>query len=145
MIAGIGLGVYFGQWKGFGWGGGSSSGFGSSGNETLTSIGAGDEVDDAGEPEKNDTPIAIPQVVRVVIDEEHFLLRQVHDGTRDTPITMEKLIRLIEQAPGDADGLRVRIYEKFTARPKAEESLKKALEVAGIKDSAVLWVPTPIK
>ena len=61
------------------------------------------------------------------------------------PIELPELIRLIEQAPGDADGLRVRVYLKSTARASAEENLKTALKEAGINEASIFWVPTPVK
>lgn len=141
LVAGIGLGIYFGQWKGFGLGGGSSSGLGTSAGETQASLGTGEIINETTEFTKDDVQIPVPEVVRVLIDEEQFLLRQANDGTKDVPITLSKLIQLIERAPGDRDGLRVRIYERLTARASAEEELKKALVAAGIQDSAVFWVP----
>ena len=153
LVAGIGLGIYLGKFDGFGWGGSGSSGFGSSGDETNVSLESGEPSKSRLETADNVTPaadedpdpVADQKVVRVVIDEESFLLRSAKDGSGDVPISLPKLTRLIEKATGDADGLRVRIYEKLTARPAAEESLKKALTAAGIPDSAVFWVPTPVK
>ncbi len=153
LLAGIGLGIYLGAFKGPGLGGSGSNGDGAGDGKTNASTGSGEPLKGRSETADNITPVddedPVPvvdqKVVRVVIDEESFLLRSTKDGSGDVPISLPKLTRLIEKATGDADGLRVRIYEKLTARPAAEESLKKALTAAGIPDSAVFWVPTPVK
>jgi len=145
LIAGIAFGIYLGQWKGFGLGGGW--GLGKGDGETHVSLSSNGNTIPTLDPETdtNDAPLSVPKVVRVVIDEENFLLRQANDGSKDVPITLTNLIKLINQAPGDADGLRVRIYEKLTARAEAEENLKKELVKSGIPDASVFWVPTPIE
>ena len=145
LIAGVALGVYLGQWKGFGLGGGWGLGKGQ--GETQVSLSSNGHPIQTLDPETetNDPLLPVPKVVRVVIDEENFLLRQANDGSKDVPITLLNLIKLIDQAPGDADGLRVRIYEKLTARAEAEENLKKELSKSGIPDAAIFWVPTPIE
>ncbi len=141
LIAGIGLGIYLGKWTGFGNGGNGFFGFGGPGdvsqNETA------DDTKDSPAKESpelaiSDLPQEVPRVVRVLINEHDFLLRS--EG-KDTPISLKKLVELIQQAPGDDDGIRVRVYEKMTARAKAEDDLKEALTAAGIPDTAVFWVP----
>ena len=145
LIAGIALGIWLGQWKGFGLGGGW--GLGTGDGETHVSLSSNGQTVQTLDPktDTNDAPLPVPKVVRVVIDEETFLLRQANDGSKDVPITLPNLIKLIDQAPGDEDGLRVRIYEKLTARAEAEENLKKELLKSGIPDASVFWVPTPIE
>lgn len=149
LIAGIALGIYLGQWKGFGLGGGWELGTGD--GETHVSLNpSGDSIQKLHtlepKPEKNEAlAVQVPDVVRIVIDDEKYFLRQASDGSKDLPMTLPDLIRLIEQAPGDADGLRVRVYEKLTARAEAEENLKKELANAGVPDAAIFWVPTPLE
>jgi hypothetical protein len=149
LVAGIGLGVYFGSWKGFGWGGGAGSEIGGGDGETHVSVGSEKLIKNPSTrtavQNQDDASIPVPDVVRVLIDDREFLLRSANDDSRDAKISLPKLIQLIEQAPGDADGLRVRIYRKTTARASAEESLKDKLTAAGIEDAAVFWVPNPVK
>lgn len=151
LVAGIGLGVYLGQFKGLFFGSGSNFGIGTSDGQkqssTESSNGSSDDSKTVATTEspdeiKSDLPTVIPDVVKVLIDERQFLLRQ---PTGDTPIALSKLMQIVKQAPGDSDGFRVRIYEKASARPSAEEKLKEALVESEIPDSAVLWVPTPVK
>ena len=143
LVAGIGLGVWLGlPFKGFlglGHGSGQYDEKGETGDkkESSSAQPASVSIDSQGE-----LPVTIPDVVKVLIDERDFLLRQADE---DVPITLSNLIHLIKQAPGNEDGVRLRIYEKSSARASAEESLKQALVDAGIPDSAIFWVPTPVK
>jgi hypothetical protein len=146
LLAGIGLGVYLGKLN-FGLGGGNQFGLGSSGGETQVSIGSADRIASPIEPakEKEELPIEVPDVVRILIDDRQYYLRSETGSVTEAPIALPKLVQLIELAPGDEDGLRVRVYRKATARASAEEKLKTALTEAGIHDAAVFWVPNPVK
>ena len=154
LIAGIGLGVYFGQFKGFGLGGGSQFGLGLSDGETQATIespaGAIKPLDIKPvdikplDPENSVTPQDVSDVVRVLIDDRKFKLKSEISGA-EIPVDLKKLIELIQQAPGDEDGLRVRIYRTTTSRASAEESLKQELTAAGIDETAIFWVPPPVK
>ena len=147
LLAGVGLGVYLGKFN-FGWGGGNQFGIGSSGTETQVTSAAGNIKPLEAKKEtkaKEEIPAVIPDVVRILIDEREYYLRSENGGDQDVPIELPRLIRLIEQAPGDEDGLRVRVYLKATARASAEENLKTALKEAGINEASVFWVPTPVK
>jgi hypothetical protein len=147
LLAGVGLGVYLGKFN-FGLGGGNQFGIGSSDSQTHVTTAAGNikplEVT-SEKKEKVESPIAVPDVVRILIDERQYYLRSENGGDQDVAMELPKLIRLIEQAPGDSDGLRVRVYLKSTARASAEENLKSALKDAGINEASVFWVPTPVK
>jgi hypothetical protein len=122
LAAGIGLGIYLGQFKGFGPGGDGGGGIGTS----------------APKPTRTKKE-ATDKFVRVVIDGQHYLLRE---NTGDKPVELPELIKLIQDVPGDEDGIRVRVYEMTTMRMKAEEDLKKAIAEAEIPETAVLWVPS---
>jgi hypothetical protein len=157
LAAGIGLGIYLGQWNfGLGLGGNGFWGFGGPGKIRETDdTAAGDsskEVlkakDDSnseivGTPVANDLPDelpkTVPKVVRVLIDDRQYLLR---GETKNTPISLANLIDLIKKAPGDDDGFRVRVYEKSNVRMSAEENLKAALAAAEIPESAIIFVPS---
>lgn len=146
LLAGIGLGVYLGKLN-FGWGGGNQFGIGSIGTETQVSVApaAGNTRPLEATKEKEELPIAVPDVVRILIDDRQYYLRSENGGDQGVPISLPNLIRLVEQAPGDEDGLRVRVYRRVTARAATEEALKTALADAGINEAAIFWVPTPIK
>ncbi len=144
LLAGVGLGVYLGKFN-FGWGGGNQFGIGTSGSETQVTTSAGNIKPLEPTKVKEELPIPVPKVVRILIDERQYYLRSENIDGQDTPIELPKLMRLIEQAPGDDDGLRVRVYLKATARASAEENLKIALKEAGINEASVFWVPTPVK
>lgn len=149
LIAGIGMGVYLGQFKGFGLGGGSQFGLGLSDGETQATIespaGAIKPLDiKPVDPENSVTSQDVSDVVRVLIDDRKFKLKSEISGA-EIPVDLKKLIELIQQAPGDEDGLRVRIYRTTTSRASAEESLKQELTAAGIDETAIFWVPPPVK
>jgi hypothetical protein len=144
LLAGVGLGVYLGKFN-FGWGGGNQLGIGSGGAETQVTTAAGNIKPLEPTKEKEELPISVPDVVRILIDERQYYLRSDNSGDQDVPIELPKLMRLIEQAPGDNDGLRLRVYLKATARASAEENLKTALKEAGISEASVFWVPAPVK
>lgn len=144
LLAGVGLGVYLGKFN-FGLGGGTQFGIGSSGTDTQVTTAAGTIKPLEATKAKEESPDVVPDVVRVLIDDRQYYLRSENGGDGDTPIELPKLIRLIEKAPGDDDGLRVRVYLKSSARASAEENLKSALKEAGINEASVFWVPTPVK
>lgn len=149
LVAGIGLGVYLGQFKGFGLGGGSHIGIGTSDGavEGDAQVVAESSAPIATplEPAKDEEAISASDVVRVVIDERKFLVRSRKKEGGGVPMELPKLIELIKQAPGDADGIRVRISMTTNARASAEEGLRKELEAAGIDDSSILWLPAPVQ
>ena len=142
------MGVYLGQFKGFGLGGSGSFGIGSPGSETEVSTESDGKIkvtpDSSDESDERDVPLTMqrPEVIKVVIDDHEFLLRKT---TGDFPVSLPQLMKLVKSAKGDTDGFRLRIYEKSTARMSSEEDLKNALVSHGIPDSAVLWVPIPVK
>ena len=147
LIAGIGMGVYLGQFKGFGLGGGSPFGLGLSDGETQATIespaGAIKPLDmKPVDPENGVTPQDVSDVVRVLIDDRKFKLKSEISGA-EIPVDLEKINR--DTASIAKNGLRVRIYRTTTARASAEESLKQELTAAGIDETAIFWVPTPVK
>lgn len=84
-------------------------------------------------------PAEKPDVVKVVVAERAFALRS-EKGER--PIQLPEIIELVKQAPGDTDGIRLRIYRKPSSRASAEDALQTALSDAGIREDVVEWVPT---
>lgn len=145
LIAGIGVGMYLGKpgWFGFG-----ESGTGSKNGEMSVSTEPGGKQttspESENEPEEKDVgvPMQRPEVVDIVIDDRTILLRKT---SGDTPIELAKLMKLVKQAKGNPDGFKLRVYEKPSARVSVEEDLKNALVAHSIPDSAVFWVPLPVK
>jgi hypothetical protein len=151
LVAGIGLGIFLNK-LGFDFGFGKGRGKGNDGEaQTTTSIVNGaNSSPEANDRSKTDdveivgsgTSATAPDVVRVVIDDRKYLLRQ---EDKETPIELPQLIDLIKQAPGDATQIKARIYRKMTARMKTEEDLKRELLAAEIPDAVVIWVPVPLE
>lgn len=148
-VLGTLLGIYLGKFKGFGLGGGSSFGIGSTGTETQvsgpTESTASPRVALADRSSDDEKSVPMTEVVRVLIDDRDYFLKSPSDDSFSVKITLANLIKRIQLAPGDEDGIRVRIYEKGTARVLAEENLKKELSAAGVSDAAVFWVPGPVQ
>lgn len=141
LIAGIWLGAYLGKW---GLGLGDGFGLGTGGQAWVPSGSNSSSSEDAdrtpADKEQSESP-SLPssaKFVKVMIDDREFLLV---NGTKEEPITLERLMELVKQVPGDDDGIRLRIYEKSTARMSSEESLKEAIEREKIPETAVMWVP----
>jgi len=144
LVAGIATGIYVGKfWKGFG--GGSSLGVGVGDPQANSQAGAdakSPEIKTPDRPEPESPPPAdVPRVVRVVIDDQSYFVRS--EGG-DEPIDLKQIVALTRAAAGDEDGIRIRIYRKFSSRTSAELALSAALVEAGIKDDQTVWVPTPI-
>ena len=143
LIAGIGLGIYLGK-SGFDFGfGNQGEGGGKSGKAITSTEPARDGLappasSDSSDTQRDELPTSVPNDVRVVIDDRRYLLRW---NGKEALIALPQLMDLIKKAPGDSDGVRVRIYQKMSARASAEEALKKELISAAIPDTAVLWVP----
>lgn len=138
LLAGIGLGVYLGRFEGFGLGRGFLGEEGGKNAQPQTTTGATTVTEIPPVSSNADEPVTVPKVVKVLIDDRQFLVRE--EG-KDVPIEMPQLMALIKKAPGDDDGTRVKIYERMSARVSAEEELKKQLADAGIPDTAIIWVP----
>jgi hypothetical protein len=153
LVAGIMAGVYLGDmWKGFG--GGSTLGVGlgdPSSSSTAASPGDSEtkktESSTATKESAEDPNAAaqlemnVPPVIKIVIDDRAYSIRSANG---DKPAEIPRIIELIKAAPGDADGIRVRIYKKLSSRTSAEIALQEAFSAAGISDDHVLWIPTPI-
>jgi hypothetical protein len=77
-------------------------------------------------------------VLEVVIDGREYSLRQSGDVKDEyVPASLSEVITLAKETPGNRDGVRVRVYRKGSALPSAEEALQRALQDAGLGESAV--------
>ena len=78
------------------------------------------------------------QVLSILIDEHDYLMEiPDDDSTIYRPAEIERLVELARQAEGDSNGIRVRILQRESARPSAEEKLKLALASAGVDVDAL--------
>ena len=152
LIAGVIVGQYLPNfWKGFG--GGSTIGVGigdPTSGDVSSETGTNPAETPAEPPDKPRTALPgtapeltnVPAVIKVVIDEKSYFIRS---ETGDRQVTIPEIIALVRAATGDVDGIRVRIYQKGTSRPSAENALNDAFEQAQISGTAVVWVPTIVK
>ena len=150
LVAGIGVGLYLGKLPGIGNGGNGFFGFGVPADNKRT--------DSEGDDKSSDDAISLPapvestpadsdaipsDVVRIAIDEHKYL---VQSKGKEIPIALSDLVEHVKKATGDVDGIKLKIFEKETARAKAEEDLKAALAEAKIDEKQVLWLAsTPSK
>jgi len=78
------------------------------------------------------------KVLSILIDEHDYLLAIPDDAnTVYHPCDIERLVELAGHAEGDSNGIRVRILQRESARPSAEEKLKLALASAGVDVDAL--------
>ena len=78
------------------------------------------------------------RVLGVLIDEWDYLLEvpgEVESIYR--PAGLDRLIVLAQQVDGDSNGIRVRILQRESARPKAEQDLRNALSEVGLGPEAI--------
>ena len=75
----------------------------------------------------------------MLIDERQFLIQI---ATTPTPLfrpsPLARIVELAARAPGDTNGIRVRILRRETARPSAENELREVLKSVGLLDDAIL-------
>lgn len=97
----------------------------------------------AMDPEQDVIPADQPrlgdyQVLDILIDERLYLVRA--GGSQDEYLAkpLAEVVRLADQASGNADGIRVRISRRKTARVSDQDNLTKALIDAGIVEDSIL-------
>lgn len=149
LIAGIGLGIYLGPLlKGLGLGGGNIPGTNGQKTDAQATLGTPESVTPTDDSTRSSNtkedmiPETATDAVKVLIDDRTIFLRQ---PDQDIPIELPRLMKIVKLATGDPNGFKIRIYEKASARTSVEESLKRALENAGISDTEVFWAPNPVK
>ncbi|MEO2019773.1 MAG: hypothetical protein ABGZ53_36030 [Fuerstiella sp.] len=129
-------------------GAGSGTGEGESSSPLPTMVATesnADEAENSSEPMLADGGLTADeqkalsdQVLSILIDEHDYLMVIPDDSTTIyRPMEMERLVELAQQAEGDSNGIRVRILQRESARPSAEEDLKAALASAGIDVDAL--------
>ena len=77
-------------------------------------------------------------VLSILIDEHDFMIGIPTDANIVyQPCDLDRVVELAGHAEGDSNGIRVRILQRESARPSAEEKLKTALAGAGIDVDAL--------
>lgn len=145
LVAGIAVGVWLADWfKGLG----SGDGIGQrsvatvpvSSNGAAASSGTGPDKT-AAQLQNADTftpPAPVTKAVLLVISDRSFFLRT---EAGDQPVTLQRILQLVSEAPGDEDGHRLKIARSESARTSTELELQDALKQAGIPDNEVYWKP----
>lgn len=82
--------------------------------------------------------IADPEVLEVVIRDESYLVRVIHNGTESqVPVNLQRIIELAQTATGNQDGIRVVVLREPSARFLTWKSLENELVAAGIPADSV--------
>lgn len=132
VICGIWLGDFL---PGLGTGGGIGVGVGSTGI-----MGTPSGIDQAAEFNVGQEHVdkTAGKSLRVVVKDWNFFVRT---GGDDTPILLDDLVKRVATLPGDADGIRLRVYRTESARATAEHRLQDALKAANVSESAIYFAP----
>jgi hypothetical protein len=150
LVAGVVVGMYLPDfWNGFGGGstigvgvGDSTAGTGGIATDSDSTLAVTPDVKPKPSEETQLDPTLVPPVIKVLIDEKSFFIRSAEG---DKEVTIPEIIALVQAATGDADGIRVRIYQKGTSRPSAENALSDAFSAAKISETTIVWIPTIVK
>lgn len=86
--------------------------------------------------------------LQVLIDGRRYAVKQTDNGTSEyRPVELSRLVDLAKQAPGDEDGVRVRIARRESSRATAERRLEDELMEAGLPPESIVWeselLPSP--
>jgi hypothetical protein len=151
LIAGIAAGIYLADlFKGLlGMGGGSGvpslktpdgkeGESKSKSNDALLTSTTAPESESESDATSN---LPAPDFIKVIIADKSYFLRS-ESGDHSAPL--KQIISQAKSAPGDEDGIRVRVYRKLSSLPSAEIALRDALIAAGISDKQTDWIPNPI-
>jgi hypothetical protein len=77
-------------------------------------------------------------VLTVLIDEHDYLVELPSDSEPVyRPLALDRIVAVAELATGDANGIRVRVLRRDSARASAEEKLRLELKRAGIESNAI--------
>jgi len=139
VLLGIVAGTFLGQWlPDFNGGDGVMPGKSADSKTPAESDKAEDEA-----PPPEDVPQLNGNVLRITIKGRQYWLETAEDGTAEE-ISLEQAVAMATAAPGDENGIRVRVTREDDARAKAEDDLKQALLKANLaKESIVGLGDTP--
>jgi hypothetical protein len=77
-------------------------------------------------------------VLTVLINEHDYLVELPSDSEPvNRPLPLDRILALAELATGDANGIRVRVLRRDSARASAEEKLRLELKRVGVGSSAI--------
>ncbi len=76
-------------------------------------------------------------LVAVVISGDKYLLSTSGDETQATPAELAEVIRAVLSAPGDGQGIRVRVFRKKDATTGAQVDLSSKLGDAGVPSEEI--------
>lgn len=80
------------------------------------------------------------RVVELTVDVREFSLQYTSNGeSLLQPVPLEQIVALIRNAPGDEEGVKVRVRVPPTAYTSAESQLREALQAANIPEDAQRW------
>ena len=144
LIGVAAIAFYIGtQFKGPGLGG---SGSGDGGPAPAATTGPSTSTDLAGD-EATMVSTTVPAtatpttpsspLVAVVISGDKYLLSTSGDETQATPAELAEVIRAVLSAPGDGQGIRVRVFRKKDATTGAQVDLSSKLGDAGVPSEEI--------
>ena len=97
-----------------------------------------DSVDASGGLTDDEKKALSKDVLTVLIDEHEYLMEVPSDSeTVYHPIELKRVIELAQQAPGDTNGIRVRVLRRESSRAAAEDQIKRDLTRAGIGEDSI--------
>lgn len=80
------------------------------------------------------------QVLDILIDDRSYLVKADSQSREQyRPAEMKEIRKLVGQATGDEDGIRVRVYRTGSARVVPEAVLKDELKKAGLEPQQIDW------
>ncbi|HET6426506.1 MAG TPA: hypothetical protein VFG20_22630 [Planctomycetaceae bacterium] len=144
LALGVICGVWIADWlPNLGWGLGTGGGVGVGiGNTGIMGTPSGDDKNAEFNVGREHVDKTSGKSLRVVIEDWNYLLRR---GDKETPIELDALVKEVSKVEGDADGVRLRVYRRESARATAEDKLRHALTAAKIPwDTAVYVAPEPV-
>ncbi len=147
LVAGIAVGVWLADWfKGLG--SGDGIGIGQRSVATVPASSDGTGASSGTVPGKAAAPLQdaetfaptapAAKAVSLVISDRSFFL-QTDSG--DQPVTLQRILQLVSEVPGDEDGHRLKIARSASSRSSTEQELQDALIQAGIPDKEIYWKP----
>ena len=136
----LALGIWLGNlFQGFGTGEGETDSDGSNSLVSLTTDGSQPSTTSPGD---GDNPASeTPDVLTLLVDDDKYLIQWGEDWHADfAPATLEEIVTAAREAPGDENGVRVRLRVTEDAQNGAIDDLESALTDAGLKSVAIFRV-----
>jgi hypothetical protein len=140
LVVAVLVGVWLsGLFRGFGPGGGGGNGEGEASHRAEFPVSA--EAPETRPDQDPNAPAEPARVVDVLIDGERYSVRRaIQGGAAWRPAELDEIVRLATNAPGNEQGLKVRIRRRSTSLPSAEQRLEEALLQGGLSSTEVYKV-----